>query len=1803
MEEDLIPAKCIETHGGTRHATIKTTSDVYETIAGAPKPMQNMYGVQDQRTSSYQAPPGFRSHNPSGLVHTDMVHVDQNKDGHKHSVSTEHIALSGSGQSSLNKSGSSPPGFRATRTRGGKQRMDSSRGMHKTVDTIADVEAIEPNTNENMEQIQDNKAVHFPSAYKDSEESGKRVPPLTPRELLEQHKKGSSHPPGMLFRSGKPKHVPIHPKILESCQGNKDAVDTCAAMDEGFDDTPKKKHIIPLKIKTSPLDEKYPHEIGTPGIQILTPNTFHKMVEYRPPTPHDDMLSPRYPDAMETETSIINLKLPTVMTTGPIKSTSYQAPNPKSFTSKFSDSPLSDSKAPLAHLLHQQTVYAHGIGRGRGAFSPHHFLKSPETGEISPNHPINGDSRTVLIQSSSPSQNKALVIEANADNTSLQEPKDLNFDESYDQWRNPVKEEPISSPETCAPSRPPGFAFSSPRVLIPKSKSDVILFKADSDFRCETGVAAKTKYDDMSTAKDTKDKDDSLSDTDGVLLCHRDITQRNTRTQDLKKQYEKSLEQINKKHEENLQKLDEDQKKLEEDHKKLLDKEHKKLNGDHRKVEYHHHRRLEVDKDHRKLADEDHKILVDEDQRNEDHRHIDKHPRNVFDKGKDKDHQQVHRYHRKLLAEKHRKLLDEDQRELIDEDHRNIIDEDPKNQMSKHDNNGNKECKQTPRIETKKEISRKSPCTPVVQYWGKVSNHTSSPVVVTDDNVPNDKTMNFMEEIKILESTLQSKPKDAKQKEGAFDFMEGVELIHKLLSPEKCANSNEQLVCANPDPLDTHLSPITSYSSQENLNWDVLKKEFESESSQTRMKEANKAKLSSHPAMYQNHQTVKQRQKDETGGRSFILTRGKSGRPHSQGTPNKRIKCSSSPLKSVRTPLPTKKTESFTSVVTDKCDLANIEQSHKKNLNDELNQSSHGTKVDQHHHDPYIQHKPAPMVNKGHEKHPKYQLRDRPERFGTNTHVTSRSHVRQSYPPPLLGQCFNRPYAPPYPGQHSFPRQSPSFLPNYQQGNSQSRMPQYRYPNIDIPRHKVIEIKKFPQCYDLNNSEDWEEELSEDTDAEETRHATITYQNQLKGQGNYPMDNEEAEYDSDKLSESDKSQVSSKIKIYDYRHNSFDEDSNKRHGVPESYCQNDIKMEEEKFKICQKRPNSQCAKSSLEEGEINESEEEVNYRDNQSEIEAETKTFREPLKFFSGYDGTQNFNESRKCLPRPHFKSSDEDEYEEIHQTNQMSRLGCEKIDEAHCKIGRGRTYAEAIGVKYSGPRLPLQTDQTVQGRYSSPAFPKPFMGRGVRRPVSVLYPSARYPVYPRMPTGGRMHTPGGYPAYRTQHTPSKEEIEGKWANDDREENMEISSTNVTSKKAVPDWYEEPDHAGEGYVTKWPAPGEHLQCLPPHIRKSYIQQQAAKNSAGHKVPELDVDRSPSLRKPPYLSRAGPTGASPGRPSLGSWRNDQAWNSLGREMSDVPQYGQIPNEISWRQNNQFRDQKYNDDIQTEAPTWKDRFKHNFGNITAKYIDSHCHIDFLFNQLRFKGSFERFINENKDMFPPCYEGCITVFCNPASFTPKGGLWKDILAAPNVWGTFGCHPKRATEYDKIAEDGLKMCMLEEKVVALGEIGLDYSGSFEQHKDVQKDVFIRQLEIALEMKMPLVLHCREAAEDMFQIMIEKVPRNHKIHLHCFTRDWPEAYKWINAFPNLFIGLTPLLTYKHVGALQEVARQIPLNKLLLETDAPYFLPHGVAKTDYEKSHPGFAIYTAKSVAYHKGIPIEDVLIACRENTRNMYGV
>ncbi|CAK7293324.1 Putative deoxyribonuclease TATDN2 [Vulpes lagopus] len=276
-------------------------------------------------------------------------------------------------------------------------------------------------------------------------------------------------------------------------------------------------------------------------------------------------------------------------------------------------------------------------------------------------------------------------------------------------------------------------------------------------------------------------------------------------------------------------------------------------------------------------------------------------------------------------------------------------------------------------------------------------------------------------------------------------------------------------------------------------------------------------------------------------------------------------------------------------------------------------------------------------------------------------------------------------------------------------------------------------------------------------------------------------------------------------------------------------------------------------------------------------------------------------------------------------------------------------------------------------------------------------------------------------------------------------------------------------------------------------------------------------------------------------------------------------------------------------------------HRESGFEEGFIDTHCHLDMLYSKLSFKGSFTKFRKIYSSSFPKEFQGCISDFCDPRTLTDC--LWEELLKEDLVWGAFGCHPHFARYYSESQERNLLQALRHPKAVAFGEMGLDYSYKCTTPVPEQHKVFERQLQLAVSLKKPLVIHCREADEDLLNIMKKFVPSDYKIHRHCFTGSYPVIEPLLKHFPNMSVGFTAVLTYSSAWEAREALKQIPLERIIVETDAPYFLPRQVPKSLCQYAHPGLALHTVREIARVKDQPLSHTLATLRENTSRLYNL
>lgn len=200
--------------------------------------------------------------------------------------------------------------------------------------------------------------------------------------------------------------------------------------------------------------------------------------------------------------------------------------------------------------------------------------------------------------------------------------------------------------------------------------------------------------------------------------------------------------------------------------------------------------------------------------------------------------------------------------------------------------------------------------------------------------------------------------------------------------------------------------------------------------------------------------------------------------------------------------------------------------------------------------------------------------------------------------------------------------------------------------------------------------------------------------------------------------------------------------------------------------------------------------------------------------------------------------------------------------------------------------------------------------------------------------------------------------------------------------------------------------------------------------------------------------------------------------------------------------------------------------------------------------------------------------------------------------VYGAIGIHPSEISDLNEEVCDWLWEKSHLPKIVAIGEIGLDYYWEKEEKvRQKQKDWFRRQMEIAKEVELPVIIHSRDAAEDTLHLMKEIHAEQIPGVIHCFSYSLEMAEIYLDM--GYHIGIGGVVTFKNAKKIKEVAAQIPLERMLLETDSPYLAPEpNRGKRNSSLNLP----YVAEEIASLRGITTEEVYAVTRENARRLFG-
>lgn len=199
--------------------------------------------------------------------------------------------------------------------------------------------------------------------------------------------------------------------------------------------------------------------------------------------------------------------------------------------------------------------------------------------------------------------------------------------------------------------------------------------------------------------------------------------------------------------------------------------------------------------------------------------------------------------------------------------------------------------------------------------------------------------------------------------------------------------------------------------------------------------------------------------------------------------------------------------------------------------------------------------------------------------------------------------------------------------------------------------------------------------------------------------------------------------------------------------------------------------------------------------------------------------------------------------------------------------------------------------------------------------------------------------------------------------------------------------------------------------------------------------------------------------------------------------------------------------------------------------------------------------------------------------------------------IYAVAGVHPSEVYSLEEEDIDFLRRATKSPKVVAIGEIGLDYHYE-DTVREIQKKWFVCQLELAKETKLPVVIHSRDAAQDTLDIMKAEHAEESGGVIHCFSYGWDMAKIYLDM--GFYLGIGGVVTFKNAKKLKEIVQKAPMERLVLETDAPYLAPEPY-RGKRNASH--YLKYVAEEIASLRDMTAEEVIRVTEENGRRMYGI
>lgn len=256
----------------------------------------------------------------------------------------------------------------------------------------------------------------------------------------------------------------------------------------------------------------------------------------------------------------------------------------------------------------------------------------------------------------------------------------------------------------------------------------------------------------------------------------------------------------------------------------------------------------------------------------------------------------------------------------------------------------------------------------------------------------------------------------------------------------------------------------------------------------------------------------------------------------------------------------------------------------------------------------------------------------------------------------------------------------------------------------------------------------------------------------------------------------------------------------------------------------------------------------------------------------------------------------------------------------------------------------------------------------------------------------------------------------------------------------------------------------------------------------------------------------------------------------------------------------------------------------------FIDSHAHIDF-----------DKFDEDRIDVVKRASQAGVNHIIQIAlgpDLEKYKRAYKIVEDNPNYYMAAGLHPHDADHYSEAVKETIVEYLQKDRVVALGEIGLDYYYD-NSDRENQKTCFSSLIDVAIENNKPICIHTRDAYDDTFKLTKEKnIFTKTGGVIHCFTGNAEQAQGFLNL--GAYISFSGVVTFNKATDVQEAAKIVPLEKMLIETDCPFLAP-----TPYrgKRNEPAYVVEVAKMIATLKGVSTEEVAKHTTQNCKTLFGI